>query len=737
MSGLSALEFRTIEDLQAGEHACCCFENDQERDASVVAWIRMGLRRGERLLCVLDTRPASELIALLEEVNLPVGPAIASGQLEIDSADRTYLLGGSFDPDAMIQRLERAAQDAVAQGYPALRVIAEMSWVLRSQTVTAQLLEYEARVAEVFDRRALLGLCLYDQRRFASEDLLEQLRCHALVVIGDQVHASPFWAPTSHRGQQRDGHLPLQHWHTHMRVLGGLVRSLQASERRYRQLFEGLVSGFALHEMIFDDQGRPVDYRFLEVNAAFAELTGLPAEEVLGRRVLEVLPDLDPEWVERYGRVVRTGQTSRFRMFSTPLQRHYEVAAYRTDPGQFATLFSDITEIVLGEERRIEAERRLFESQKLDSLGLLAGGIAHDFNNMLMGVLGNASMALDEVPRGSFLDECLQDVEIAAKNAAGLAKQLLAYSGRGRFVVEPVDLAAVVIEMTKLLEASIPKSVRIRFQLEPDVGAVQADVSQLRQVLMNLILNASQAIGERSGVITVALSCMDCDAAYLDTTFAGEGLVEGHYVYLEVSDTGVGMDAETLQRIFDPFFSTKEQGRGLGLAAALGIIRGHKGAIKVYSEPDRGTTFKVLLPRCGDSVVPAVSKPPGEQAFLASGTVLVVDDEEPVRRVAARILRTLGFDVLVAEDGREAVAIYSARKDEIVLVLLDMMMPRMGGERTFTELRRIEPEVRVVLTSGYNEQDAVVSFVGRGLAGFIQKPYPKSELERVVREALE
>jgi two-component system cell cycle sensor histidine kinase/response regulator CckA len=725
-----------VEGLWAGDHACAIYEGEPERDATIVAWVRAGLERGEKLLCIVDARPAAELMATLDAAGLPVGDAVSRGQIECVGADGTYLRGGVFDGERMIRELQQALDDALAAGYPALRVCGEMGWVLRCWAGVGQLIEYETRVAELFEDQPLLGLCLYDRLRFGAADLLEQLRTHALVVLDGEVHASPYWLPSEALLEQQREEWELGHWLAHIREQTELLRSLQHTERRYRLLFDSLVSGYALHEMVFDAAGQAVDYRFIDINPAFEALTGLDSDRVLGRRVLEVLPGLEPEWIERYGRVVTSGEPTRFRMFSQPLQRHYDVVAYRPEPGHFATVFSDITEIVEAEERRIEAERRLFETQKLDSLGLLAGGIAHDFNNMLMGVLGNASLALDDAPPGSALEECLQDIETAAKNAAGLAKQLLAYSGRGRFVVEPVDVGAALMEMAKLLEASIPKSVRIRYQLDKDVGPVCADVSQLRQVLMNLILNAAQAIGERSGVITVATAAMDCDSDYLASTFAGEGLEAGRYLYLEVTDTGVGMDAETQRRIFDPFFSTKSAGRGLGLAATLGIVRGHHGAIKVYSELGRGSTFKILLPEHSEPVPQRVERAGLDEGFEASGTVLVVDDEEHVRRVASRILTRMGFDVLSAEDGREGVAIYRSHQDEIVLVLLDMMMPRMGGERTFTELRRIKPDVRVLLTSGYNEQDAVDRFVGRGLAGFIQKPYPKGELERAVREAL-
>ncbi len=725
-----------LSDLSPGSHMFLLVEGDLEGEGALLDYLLGGARHGDKLLCLLDLTDPVAFAARLTAAAPELGEALETGRLELGGFEDLCSAGGRFEPVRARAVLEAASERGRAQGCRSLRLAGEMSWISRLGAELEPLRQHQAWVTGFVEEHGAMALCLYERRRFTPARLLEQLRLYPAVVVAGLVHANPYYLPvTDASGAPPEGRA-LAHVLAHVREQGELTRSLRRSELRYRQLFDSLIHGFSLHEMIFDAAGEPRDYRFVEINPAFEALTGLSGDAVLGRTVLEVIPGLEREWIERYGRVVTTGEETRFRMYSSPLARHYEVVAYRASPGRFATVFSDITEIVEAEEKRREAERRLFESQKLDSLGMLAGGIAHDFNNMLMGVLGNASLALDEVEPGSPLADCLVDIEAAAKNAAGLARQLLAYSGRGRFMVEPVDVASLVQEMAKLLEASIPKSVRLRYQFDPHAGLVEADLSQMRQVLMNLILNAAQAIGGRSGVVTVQVSAMHCDADYLATTFADDQLDEGDYVYLEVSDTGAGMTPEVQLRIFDPFFTTKETGRGLGLAATLGIIRGHRGAIKVYSEVGRGTTFKVLLPQHGGAEPLRPRQERATGGFEAHGTVLVVDDEEQVRRAAGRILERMGFEVLSAEDGREAVAIFRSHADEIVLVLLDMMMPRMGGERTFTELRRIRPEVRVVLSSGYNQQEAVDRFVGRGLAGFIQKPYPKDELERVVREAL-
>jgi PAS domain S-box-containing protein len=393
------------------------------------------------------------------------------------------------------------------------------------------------------------------------------------------------------------------------------------------------------------------------------------------------------------------------------------------------------------ERRRAEEERLKFlsqiqQTQKLESLGVLAGGIAHDFNNLLMAVLGHADLALDALPASSQAREDLAEIRQAAQRATELCKQMLAYSGKGRFVIQPVEMQKVVEDMLNMLRVSISKNAILKLNFAPNLPCVDADASQLRQVVMNLVVNASEAIGERSGVITLSTGAMDCDRPYLSEAWLDEQLPEGMYVFLEVADTGVGMDPDTRSRIFDPFFTTKFTGRGLGLAAVLGIVRGHRGTIKVYTELGRGTTFKVLLP--------AIQRTEARETTSAvrgiyegKGTVLLVDDDESVRAVGRKMLERIGFSVVTAADGAEAIARFRERRDEITCAIVDLTMPHVDGAETFRELRRMRPNIRVILSSGYNEQDVTQRFVGTGLAGFIQKPYQLSTLVAVLKEVLE
>jgi two-component system, cell cycle sensor histidine kinase and response regulator CckA len=388
----------------------------------------------------------------------------------------------------------------------------------------------------------------------------------------------------------------------------------------------------------------------------------------------------------------------------------------------------------LAEEQR--TEERLRQTQKLESLGILAGGIAHDFNNLLTGIIGNISLALDREalmnPRRAYLEDALH----ASERAADLTRQLLAYSGKGRFSIRRLDLSEIVQQISSLIQTSISKNVHVMLNLAEALPSIEADATQIQQIVMNLIINAAEAIGmEGSGLVVVETGGSPVSEAYLRHTLGADGASAGEYVYLEVRDTGCGIDEATLSRIFDPFFTTKFMGRGLGLAAVLGIVRGHRGALKVESTPGQGSSFRVLFPAAGGEVSRRKAAP--IEHFAASGTILVVDDEEIVRRTAKHALENCGYRVLLAENGQIAVEMFAQAAEDIALVLLDLTMPVMSGEQALQRLQRIQPGVRVVLTSGYNEADAMGRFQGAGLAGFIQKPYTARELTEGVRNLLQ
>jgi PAS domain S-box-containing protein len=412
-----------------------------------------------------------------------------------------------------------------------------------------------------------------------------------------------------------------------------------------------------------------------------------------------------------------------------------------TADGRFGgvVITRDVSERVRAEDDARALQAQLLQSQKLESLGVLAGGIAHDFNNLLVGILGNASLALADLTPDSPLYEAMQGIETAALRAGELTNQMLAYSGKGRFVVEMVDMNALVAEMANLLEASISKKARLELDLDPQLPAVEGDASQLRQVVMNLITNASDALGDEGGSIRLRTQRVPNASEIPLRSRIEEPMAPGPAVLLEVVDTGRGMDEATAQRIFDPFFTTKFTGRGLGLAAALGIVRGHRGAIDVRSGVEAGTSFRILLP-AGEPRTTLPEQVPAcapREAVRAQGTVLVADDEEVVLAMARRILEQAGFEVITARDGREAVDVFRRWGDRIAVVLLDLTMPRLSGEEALRLLRDECPDVPVVLTSGYAESEIATRFEGVPLEGFLQKPFRPAELVDRIRAALE
>ena len=398
---------------------------------------------------------------------------------------------------------------------------------------------------------------------------------------------------------------------------------------------------------------------------------------------------------------------------------------------------ADIAEREQAAELRREMEAQMLHVQKLESLGVLAGGIAHDFNNLLMAILGNSDLALMDIQPDSPIRESVTEIKKAALEASELARQMLAYSGKGRFVIQPINVSQIVDQMRHILKMSISKKALLKFNLAENLPAIEADASQIHQVIMNLVTNASEALENKSGTISITTEVLQVNDG-LKTPYSGENLTAGKYVSLEVADTGCGMTAQTQAKIFDPFFSTKFTGRGLGLAAVLGIVRGHNGTIKIDSDTARGTTMQVLLP-----AVEAIPEPPATNEEVetdldwhGSGTVLLADDEETVRTTVKTMLKRLGMEVILASNGAETIEIFAERSDEINCVILDLSMPYMNGEEVFSELRRIRKDITVIMSSGYNEQEVTQRFVGRDIAGFIQKPYVLATLARVLRRAL-
>jgi PAS domain S-box-containing protein len=509
--------------------------------------------------------------------------------------------------------------------------------------------------------------------------------------------------------------------------------------RRYQELFDDAPDGY----LVTDPTGT-----IQQANEVAASLLGVRRDLLPGKPLVVFVASEAHRAFAAYLARLQDGFPERVAEWQTTVQPRggppYPVTLttgrIRDRKGRLVGLrwlLRDSTERVRTEVARRQWEAQLEHTQRLESLGVLAGGIAHDFNNLLTGVLGSAELALVHLPQDAPARAEVEQIVTAAHRAADLTGQMLAYSGRGTFRVQPLLLPALIREMEPLLRASLPKTCALDFHLGESLPAIEADATQLRQVVMNLIINAGEAIGDAAGVITVRVAVRECHRAYLSGGVFEKEIPEGPYISLEVTDTGCGMSGETQARMFEPFFTTKFTGRGLGLAAVLGIIRGHRGTILVTSEPGRGTRIEALFPPTKRPVIAPQVSAPVPPAWRGEGTILVVDDEAHVRVVAALALEKTGFTVLTAADGQEAVAVFREHAKTVRAVLLDLTMPHMDGAATMNELRRIKPDVRVVLSSGYTEEDATRHFTDRDLIGFLQKPYGLKDLLAAVRGALE
>ena len=492
---------------------------------------------------------------------------------------------------------------------------------------------------------------------------------------------------------------------------------LVAEHHKNAAILESISDGFCT----FDHA-----WRYTLVNPAAAQMLGTTSEELLGKVLWQVRPHAaDSPYGAALRRAMAENTPVRVEAFyPEPINRWFDIRGYPSAEGM-TLLFTDTTE-------RRQAEERLRQAQKLESIGLLAGGVAHDFNNLLTVIMGSAADAIEQCN----VCEHSHAILSAAERAAYLTRQLLAYAGKGHTVRKLVDLSQLVSHSMELLSASVPKRVNLRFDLTKDLPYLEADPSQIEQILMNLVINAGEAIPPRmDGLIEISTSRSEVTPETARQRSQTYDVAAGGYVCLEVRDNGEGMDEATAARIFEPFFTTKFTGRGLGLAALHGIVRTSKGFVEVRSSPGKGTTFRVFLP--------ASAKLPKEPVRTAAPpvlrgttTLLVVDDEEMVRRLAAITLRRYGYEVLEAQNGKHALEVIEASAVVPSLILLDLAMPVMGGDELVTILAARYPSLKIVLSSGYPEEEARKTSASESIAGFLQKPYTGAKLAEKVAQIL-
>ncbi|MBN2001716.1 MAG: response regulator [Anaerolineae bacterium] len=521
--------------------------------------------------------------------------------------------------------------------------------------------------------------------------------------------------------------------------LGGLL--LRREEKRYqvevdyRNLFEKMPNGYAIHEIIRDSDGRPMDYRFISINPALERMTGLRASEFVGKTVLGALPDTAKYWFDLYGKIASSGEPTTFESYSEKLDKHLEITVYRPVVGQFASIFQDITPSKKAEEAKNAAERQLRQAQKMEAIGRLAGGIAHDFNNILVPINLYTELAMRKLAPDSQLYVNMQVIREAAGRAADLTRQILAFGRKQVLEMTALDLNTVVVEFETMLRHLLREDIEFQTILEPALYWVNADKGQIEQVLMNLVVNARDAM-PAGGKLIIETSNVYLDEAYVEKYTGVQAA--GYYVMLAVSDTGEGMSVETQQQIFEPFFTTKGQGKGtgLGLSTVFGIVKQHGGNIWAYSEPDKGTTFKIYLPRVEhDAQMPEITTVELDSIY-GTETVLVVEDEKIVRQLVCETLTAHGYKVLEAQSPTHALKLASEYKNTLCLLLTDVVMPEMNGRELYQKIMAICPDVTTLYMSGYTDNVIVHHGVLDEGVNFLQKPFTVQSLTQKVRQVL-
>ena len=582
---------------------------------------------------------------------------------------------------------------------------------------------------EVFDKSAGINIKEIDKRVLAGEvikyDSARQIRGKTLVFDSIKVPL-------------RDSEGKIIGLCGYARDITGrkkMEEALRASEEKFRLVFENLGEGVtrvSLNENI-------------ELcNRAAEIIFGVEKGKLLGRNITDFVSDEDLKTIRNQTKKRKAGHRASYEIelirpggeirnlivTSSPCydSENKIIGAY--------SIFRDITENRRAERERKEFELQMQQTQKLESLAVLAGGVAHDYNNLLQGIVGNAGLALMDLPHYSPVRDYIEGIRKSADHAAALTSQMLAFAGRGIFEITSVDISAMIKQMDHLLRAVISKKSVLIFDLQEKIPFIEADTTQIRQIVMNLVTNATEAIGDNEGVIKISTGGRLCDGDFLRSIRSDTELPEGEYIYLQVADTGSGMNEETLRTVFDPFFSTKFTGRGLGMAVVYGIMKRHNGAVKIETKIGSGTCITFYFPRITGS--PEISPTASIQkaAGKFSGTALLVDDEEIVRTTSKKILERMGFKVLTAFDGKMGVEVFRDNAEIINLVILDYKMPRMNGEEAFHAIKKIRKDVKVILSSGYNEHDAMNNFGEMGIAGFIQKPYGYKILSDAIGRAL-
>ncbi len=754
---------KRMRTLGSGDHLCSIYRTEEENRALLTPFLREGLERGEKVVFILYTHSADEMMNYLGAENLAIESYLNKGQFNIFSAKEAYLRGGAFEPDAIITLLREETDRALHEGYSALRITGDMGWAPEYIHDSTQLIEYEAKINQFLPGTKCMALCQYNRKHYEPSILFNVLTAHPIAVVGTEIFDNVLYLPVTDFSdpgiltsnldnwldnivEHRQADKRLKESYDEMARLAQerTIKLIEANKRlkqeveKRKQIEQALRESEAKYQDLYDnapDMSLSVDAKtgkIIQCNQTLLKNLGYEKEEIIGREVSELYHPSSEQERKRVARLfLKTGEVDNseikvMRKDRTTLDVSLKISAIRDAEGKVLysrSIWHDITE-------RKKLEARLQQAQKMESLGTLAGGVAHDFNNLLMAIQGRTSLMLMDTDSLNPNFKHLKEIENYVNNGADLTNGLLDFARVGEYEVKPTDLNKLIARQNQIFGRT-KKEITIHEKLDKDLWTVLIDRGQIEQVLLNLYVNAAHAMPDGGELY------IQTENVYIDRNYVKPFKVEpGKYVRISVTDTGIGMDEATVQKIFEPFFTTKEMGRGtgLGLSSVYGIVKNHGGVINVYSEKGEGSTFTIYLPTTEKS--PQVEQELPQEILQGTETILLVDDEEIIVTVGREILTSLGYTVLVARSGKEAIALYQENKDKIHIVILDMIMPDMGGGITYDKLKEINPEVKVLLSSGYSLNGLATKILERGCDDFIQKPFKLDTLSQKIRTIL-
>jgi len=511
--------------------------------------------------------------------------------------------------------------------------------------------------------------------------------------------------------------------------------ALRMSEKKFRSLYSAMVDGVCLHELIRNKEGRAVDYRILDFNPAYEQLTGFDRAKTVGARASELYGTDEPPYLGVFARVAETGEPVTFESHFPPLEKNFSISAFSPAADQFATVFTDITEQKRAEADRIKLENQLRQAQKMEAVGTLAAGISHDFNNILAAILGYTELAMSDLANDDPARTSLGQVIKAGRKARGLIEQIMSFSRPEGRKFKPILLGPLVDEALDLIRTTVPEGVAIKSRIDPESEPIMADPDQIHQLLINLATNAVHAMRVEGGVLSVILEPVSLGP---EETANLPGLEPGAYEKLTVSDTGPGIAQEHLERIFEPFFTTKGsgQGTGLGLAVVHGIVNSHGGAVKVSNRSGRGTVFEVFLPSAVDAAEEEVELE-GAPLPKGSGRVLFIDDDPSLVDSCLQTLTKLGYTTTARTSSQEGLEVFRKKPQGFDLVITDLIMPEMNGVKMAKEMLSLRPDLPIILCTGFSDQITEEMARDIGFRRFLLKPLVARELAQAIKEVLE